>query len=207
EPNTWNMCPDSLETALKSLPKKPKAIIPVHLYGMPADMTRINQIAATYEIPVLEDAAEALGSTLNGQQCGSFGKFGVLSFNGKKIITTSGGGALPSDEIDALHHVRFLATQARDKAPHYQHSHVGYNYRMSNILAGIGRAQLQILPKRIESRRQNFEYYQKTLGNHPGISFMAEPNGYFSNRWLTTILIDPRSEEHTSELQSRENLV
>ncbi|HAC15191.1 MAG TPA: pyridoxal phosphate-dependent aminotransferase [Bacteroidetes bacterium] len=206
ESKTWNMCPDSLELAIKTLPKKPKAIIPVHLYGMPADMTRINKIAAHYEIPVLEDAAEALGSTHNGFRCGSLGKFGVLSFNGNKIITTSGGGALLSDDLDALQHVRFLATQARDKAPHYQHSHVGYNYRMSNVLAGLGRAQLEILPERIKSRRQNYEYYLETLGTQSGISFMTEPDGYFSNRWLTTILIDPEKTGGITTNHIRETL-
>ena len=211
EPKTWNMCPDSLELALKTLPKKPKAIIPVHLYGMPADMTRINKIAAEYDIPVVEDAAEALGSTNQGRRCGSLSKFGVLSFNGNKIITTSGGGALLSDNLDALQHVRFMATQARDKAPHYQHSHVGYNYRMSNILAGIGRAQLQILPDRITARRQNYDCYLDTLGAHPGIRFMPEPDGLFSNRWLTTMLIDPEktggiTTDHIRETLEADNI-
>lgn len=191
EPETWNMCPKSLELALKSLPKKPKAIIPVHLYGMPARMDDIRMIASAYDVPILEDAAEALGSTIDGQRCGSFGHMGVLSFNGNKIITTSGGGALVSDDLEALAHVRFLSTQARDKAPHYQHSHIGYNYRMSNVLAGIGRAQLEVLPERISARRAHFEGYKQAFSDIQGISMPAEPDGYFSNRWLSTIVVDP----------------
>jgi dTDP-4-amino-4,6-dideoxygalactose transaminase len=191
EPDTWNMCPKSLEIALKSLPKKPKAIMPVHLYGMPAKMDHINLIADAYGVPVLEDAAEALGSTINGQRCGSFGHMGVLSFNGNKIITTSGGGALVSDDLEALAHIRFLSTQARDKAPHYQHSHIGYNYRMSNVLAGIGRAQLEVLPDRISARRAHFDAYKQAFASIQGISMPPEPNGYFSNRWLSTIEVDP----------------
>lgn len=191
EAGSWNMCPESLELALKSLDRKPKAIIPVHLYGMPAQMERILEVAAQYDVPVLEDAAESLGSTVKGRACGSFGELGVLSFNGNKIITTSGGGALVSDNLKALEQVRFLATQARDKAPHYQHSQVGYNYRMSNVLAGIGRAQLQVLPDRIEARRANFEYYRQHLGSCTGLSFQPEPVGCFSNRWLTAITVDP----------------
>lgn len=193
EAGSWNMCPESLELALESLDRKPKAIIPVHLYGMPAQMERILEIAARYDVPVLEDAAESLGSTVNGRACGSFGEFGVLSFNGNKIITTSGGGALVSDNLKALEQVRFLATQARDKAPHYQHSHVGYNYRMSNVLAGIGRAQLQVLPDRIQARRANFEYYRQHLGPCDGLSFQPEPDNCYSNRWLTAITVDPEA--------------
>lgn len=192
EPDTWNMCPVHLEEAIRGCATPPKAIIPVHLYGMPANMEAIGAVAAKYDIPVLEDAAEALGSTLNGVRCGSFGAFGVLSFNGNKIITTSGGGALLSNDLDALQQVRFLATQARDQAPHYQHSVVGYNYRMSNILAGIGRAQLAILPERIKARRDNFTFYRESLGGLSGVDFPLEKPGYFSNRWLTTILIDPK---------------
>jgi dTDP-4-amino-4,6-dideoxygalactose transaminase len=191
ESDTWNMCPVHLEAAIKGCKTPPKAIIPVHLYGMPANMDAIGAVATKYDIPVLEDAAEALGSSLNGVQCGSFGAFGVLSFNGNKIITTSGGGALLSNDLDALNHVRFLATQARDKAPHYQHSHVGYNYRMSNILAGIGRAQLDVLLERIEARRNNFNFYHEALAEVLGVNFTLEKPGYFSNRWLTTIVVDP----------------
>ena len=173
----------------------PKAIIPVHLYGMPANMNEIILIAKEYNVPVIEDAAEALGSNINGEPCGSFGNFGVLSFNGNKIITTSGGGALVSDNQEMIEKARFLATQARDAAPHYQHSHVGYNYRMSNVLAGIGRGQLEVLSNRVASRRKNFERYKKYFSEHNSagfnIQFQEEPEGYFSNRWLTCIVVDP----------------
>ena len=158
---------------------------------MPAKMDEINAIATKYDIPVIEDAAEALGSHINGKQCGSFGKFGILSFNGNKIITTSGGGALLSDDEALIQKARFLATQARDPAPHYQHSEIGYNYRMSNVLAAIGRGQMQVLPERVKQRRANHDFYLDLLKNVPGISFVPEPDGYFSNRWLTTILVDP----------------
>lgn len=194
ETDTWNMSPQHLENAIKdrlSKGKNPKAIIPVHLYGMPSKMEEILKIATEYEIPVLEDAAEALGSMINGQNCGSFGAFACLSFNGNKIITTSGGGALVAKNKDMVNKARFLATQARDAAPHYQHSHIGYNYRMSNICAGIGRGQMEVLPLRVKQRRANFDHYFSTLKDVPGISFVFEPLGYFSNRWLTTILVDP----------------
>jgi dTDP-4-amino-4,6-dideoxygalactose transaminase len=194
EADTWNMSPVWLEKAIQerlALGKKPKAIIPVHLYGLPAKMDEIMAIANRYEIPVLEDAAEALGSTYNGKACGTFGEIGILSFNGNKIITTSGGGALISDKEKYVTKARFLATQARDDAPHYQHSHIGYNYRMSNVSAGIGRGQMQVLNDRIAQRRANFNFYVKALGHLPGISFVHEAKGSFSNRWLTTILVDP----------------
>jgi dTDP-4-amino-4,6-dideoxygalactose transaminase len=195
ERETWNMCPDTLELAIKdrlSRGKKPKAIIPVHLYGMPANMDRILQIANKYDIPVIEDAAEALGSRYNGKATGSFGKLSILSFNGNKIITTSGGGALLSDDKAMIEKARFLATQARDSAPHYQHSQIGYNYRMSNIVAGIGRGQMEVIDERVRQRRANFMFYKENLASHPGIIFPEEPApGYFSNRWLTTILVDP----------------
>ena len=195
EPYTWHMCPDALEAALKKLTakgQKPKAILPVHLYGMPAMMPEIMAIAEKYGIPIVEDAAEALGSEINGQKCGTFGKLGILSFNGNKIITTSGGGALLSDDEALVQKARFLATQARDTAPHYEHSHIGYNYRMSNILAGIGRGQMQALPERIKQRRANHDFYMEILAEVPGISFLPEPEGFFSNRWLTTIKLDPK---------------
>ncbi|WP_295676750.1 aminotransferase class I/II-fold pyridoxal phosphate-dependent enzyme [uncultured Mucilaginibacter sp.] len=201
EPETWNMCPELLEQAIKdriAKGKKPKAIMPVHLYGMPAKMEQITTIAARYEIPVLEDAAEALGSTINGKKAGTFGAMGVLSFNGNKIITTSGGGALISDEEHFIKQARFLATQARDLAPHYQHSQIGYNYRLSNVSAGIGRGQMQVLPDRIMKRRSIFNFYLKTLSNLPGIGFLPEPFGYSSNRWLTTITIDPNKAKGTT---------
>jgi len=198
ENDTWNMDPELLKIALddaKQNGKLPKAIIPVHLYGMPAKMKEIITIANEYNIPVIEDAAEALGASINEKPCGSFGDLGVLSFNGNKIITTSGGGALLSNNGEIIEKARFLATQARDSAPHYQHSHIGYNYRMSNVLAGIGRGQLEVLNDRVKSRRNNFYRYKQYFlkQNNAGfdIKFQEEPQGYFSNRWLTCILVDP----------------
>ncbi len=194
EEKTWNMSPELLEKAIKDRQnkgKKVKAIIVVHLYGMPAQMDEIMKIADKYEIPVIEDAAEALGSKFKDKPVGTFGKFGILSFNGNKIITTSGGGALVSDDVEMIKKARFLATQARDDAPHYQHSQIGYNYRMSNIVAGIGRGQMEVIDKRIETRRQINQYYRKLFGNKAGITFLSEPNeNYFSNFWLTTIIIE-----------------
>jgi dTDP-4-amino-4,6-dideoxygalactose transaminase len=194
EPHTWNLCPDALEAALKKLTAKghkPKAIIPVHIYGMPAQMPLIMSIAAEYGIPVIEDAAEALGSHIDGKMCGNFGQLGIFSFNGNKIITTSGGGALMGNDETMIQNGRFLATQARDEAPYYQHSHIGYNYRMSNILAGIGRGQMQVLRHRVSQRRAIHRWYREQLGGIPGIFFQQEPEGWFSNRWLTTILVNP----------------
>lgn len=194
ETDTWNMSPAHLEAAIidrLSNGKKPKAIIPVHLYGMPAKMHEITTIAEKYGIPILEDAAEALGSHLDGKMCGTFGEMACLSFNGNKIITTSGGGALVAKDQKLAAKARFLATQARDNAPHYQHSEIGYNYRMSNICAGIGRGQMEALPQRIQQRRAIYDQYIGRLSDIPGISFVHEPEGYFSNRWLTAILVDP----------------
>jgi dTDP-4-amino-4,6-dideoxygalactose transaminase len=194
EPETWNMSPELLEEAIKNRianGKKPKAIIPVHLYGMPAHIEQIMGIAAKYDIPVIEDAAEALGSSINGKAAGTFGVLGVLSFNGNKIITTSGGGALISDQEKFISQARFLSTQARDAAPHYQHSQIGYNYRMSNVCAGIGRGQMKVLKDRVSQRRHVYDTYLRDLGDIEGIEFLPEPAGYFSNRWLTTILVDP----------------
>jgi dTDP-4-amino-4,6-dideoxygalactose transaminase len=195
EPDSWNMNPELLETAIKdriNKGKKPKAIIAVHLYGMPARMDKIMAIANHYEIPVIEDAAEALGSKYQGKACGTFGEIGILSFNGNKIITTSGGGALISDNPEYCRMATFLATQARDAAPHYQHSHIGYNYRMSNISAGIGRGQMEVLQQRIEKRRENFLFYKESLKDIKGISFLEEPSAdFYSNHWLTTLLVDP----------------
>ena len=194
ERDTWNMDPAFLEEAIKdrmAKGKKPKAIIPVHLYGMPAKMTEIMTLAGKYEIPVVEDAAEALGSSINEKKCGTFGEMAVLSFNGNKIITTSGGGAFVSKNENLVKQATFLATQARDPAPHYQHSHIGYNYRMSNICAGIGRGQMEVLDERVEQRRANFSFYKEAFKVIPGIIFVNEPEGYYSNRWLTTILINP----------------
>lgn len=231
EPGTWNMDPELLEEAIQDRVtegqsdkgtkegKKPKAIVVVHLYGMPAKMERILEIGRKYEIPVIEDAAEALGSSINGKKCGTFGKLSVLSFNGNKIITTSGGGALLGDDEEIVKKARFLATQARDEAPHYQHSELGYNYRMSNIVAGIGRGQMKVLEERVEARRANHGYYFEHLNgtwvgsetqnsefriqnyfaqdsrlktqDSAGIYFLKEPDTYKSNRWLTTVLINP----------------
>ncbi len=200
ESETWNLDPVLLKTALKEAKqndKLPKAIIPVHLYGMPAKMVEILSIAKEYGVPVIEDAAEALGSSIENKPCGSFGELGVLSFNGNKIITTSGGGALISENAELIEKARFLATQARDTAPHYQHSQIGYNYRMSNVLAGIGRGQLEVLNERVAARRNNFESYKKYFSKHNNagfnIQFQEEPQGYYSNRWLTCIVVDPIS--------------
>ena len=195
EPETWNMDPILLEKAIRERTeagKKPKAIIVVHLYGMPAKTSEIISIASRYGIPLIEDAAEAIGSEYDGKKCGSFGDIGILSFNGNKIITTSGGGALVSNNKEYVDNARFLSTQAADKAVHYQHSRIGYNYRMSNILAGIGRGQLEVLDDRVECRRQIFSKYFKSLSEIKGISFHTEPDKrYVSNRWLTTIFVDP----------------
>lgn len=194
EPDTWNMSPELLEKAIIdriSKSKKPKAIILVHLYGMPAKLDEILEIANKYNIPLIEDAAEALGSKYKNKFLGTFGTFGILSFNGNKIITTSGGGALISDDEEQIKKARFLATQARDDAPHYQHSNIGYNYRMSNILAGIGRGQMSVLNTRIEQRRINHDFYKEIFKTKQGISLLEEPSeDFFSNFWLTTILID-----------------
>lgn len=191
---TWNMCPQQLKIAIEdriAKGKKPKAIIVVHLYGMPAQMLQIMAIANQYSIPVIEDAAEALGSTINAKACGTFGDIGILSFNGNKIITTSGGGALISNNVEYVDKARFLATQARDAAPHYQHSQIGYNYRMSNICAGIGRGQMEVLPQRVAQRRVNYTFYFNHISSKPGFTFLPEPDGYDSNRWLSTVLIQP----------------
>lgn len=191
ERETWNMSPELLEVAItKSLQKgkKPKAIVAVHLYGMPYKIKEIHTIAEKYEIPILEDSAEALGSTYYGRRCGTFGDISVLSFNGNKIITTSGGGALVAHRKDYREKAVFLATQARDQAEHYQHSEIGYNYRMSNILAGIGRGQMLVLDERVHARRKNYDYYVENLQNLDGIVFLDEPEGLFSNRWLSCIL-------------------
>lgn len=193
EPDTWNMCPEALTQALEEYyGKNVKAILPVHLYGMPAKMDEIQAIANRYMVPVIEDAAEALGSSLNGYPCGTFGLMAALSFNGNKIITTSGGGALVSYSKEYIDQARFLATQARDEAPHYQHSQIGYNYRMSNIVAGIGLGQMEVLNERVNQRRSNNQRYREFFKDISGITFQTEPNtDYFSNFWLTAILIDP----------------
>ena len=196
EKDTWNMCPIALEAAIQDRianGKKPKAIIGVHLYGMPFQIEAIQAVASKYEIPILEDSAEALGSTYKGQKCGTFGDFGVLSFNGNKIITTSGGGALVTRTKALKDKAVFFATQSRDQAPHYQHSEIGYNYRLSNICAGIGRGQMEVLDAHIALRREMHDFYVAYFKDIEGVSVFSEPNtDFFSNHWLTAILIDPK---------------
>ncbi|MBS1781534.1 MAG: aminotransferase class I/II-fold pyridoxal phosphate-dependent enzyme [Bacteroidetes bacterium] len=203
EKDTWNMCPIALEEAIQdriAKGKTPKAIIVVHLYGMPAKLQEIIAIARKYNIPLIEDAAEALGSTYHGKACGTFGRFGVLSFNGNKIITTSGGGALVCHTQEDKDKAVFLSTQARDNAPHYQHSHIGYNYRMSNITAGIGRGQMEVLADRVEARRKMHKFYLDLFRSTAGVEILHEPDAdYFSNHWLTAITIDPTICSHSRE--------
>lgn len=194
EYDTWNLDPLVLEEAIQDLKEKgikPKAIIGVDLYGMPAKWVEIQNIAMKYDIPLIEDSAEAAGSTYMGKYCGTFGRMAVLSFNGNKIITTSGGGALISNDWHIVEYARFLSTQAKDNAVHYQHSHIGYNYRMSNICAGIGCGQMEVLDSRVRRRREIFDFYFDALKDAEGISFLVEPYGHYSNRWLTVILVDP----------------
>jgi pyridoxal phosphate-dependent aminotransferase EpsN len=193
EPETWNMSPKALEEAIQDAfldGKLPKAVIVVNLYGQSAKMDELLSICNQYNITMIEDAAESLGSSYKEKESGTFGRFGVFSFNGNKIITTSGGGMLVSNDVKAIQRARFLATQARDPAPHYQHSVLGFNYRMSNILAGIGRAQLQVLKDRVETRRGIFERYHQELAHIPGINFMPELENTRTNRWLTTLTIN-----------------
>ena len=193
ELDTWNMCPIALEEAIQdriAKGKKPKAIIPVHLYGMPAKMDEIIAIANRYEIPVLEDSAEALGSAYKGQKCGTFGSLAALSFNGNKIITTSGGGALVTKSEVLKEKAIFFATQARDAAPHYQHSEIGYNYRLSNIAAGIGRGQMEVLEQHVALRRKWNQRYQDFFATIPNVTVLKEPsNDFYSNHWLTAIVL------------------
>ena len=193
EKETWNLCPIALEQAILdriSKGKKPKAIIGVHLYGMPFNVEAIVAISTKYEIPLIEDSAEALGSTYKGQKCGTFGTFGVLSFNGNKIITTSGGGALVCATQDYKDRAVFFATQSRDQAPHYQHSEIGYNYRMSNICAGIGRGQMEVIDLRVAQRRAMHSFYQELFKTNTAVSVLKEPsNDYFSNHWLSAIVL------------------
>ncbi len=193
---SWNMNPDLLQAALQErarLDKLPKAVMLVHLYGQCADIDPIVKICQHFNVPLIEDAAEALGASYKGRCPGTFGTIGIYSFNGNKIITTSGGGMLVSDDEELVKKARFLATQARDPAPHYQHSEIGYNYRLSNVLAGIGRGQLRVLSERVEARRCNFEIYEKALGNLPGIEFMPEAEFGRATRWLTCLTIDPEA--------------
>ena len=195
ELETWNLCPIALEEAIVDSIKKgnkPKAIIAVHLYGVPYQIEAVRAVADNYGIPILEDSAEALGSSYKGQQCGTFGDIGVLSFNGNKIITTSGGGAIVTQTKALKDKAVFYATQSRDAAPHYQHSEIGYNYRISNICAGIGRGQMEMIDERVAQRRANNQRYREFFKDVDGITFQTEPNAdYFSNYWLTAILIDP----------------
>nr|WP_299381598.1 aminotransferase class I/II-fold pyridoxal phosphate-dependent enzyme [Allomuricauda sp.] len=201
ERDTWNLSPELLEQAIKEriqAGKKPKAIMAVHLYGMPYKIDEVMAISEIYGIPVIEDSAEALGSMYKGRACGSFGDLAILSFNGNKIITTSGGGALLCKDEETKQKAVFLATQARDNAPHYQHSHIGYNYRMSNVLAGIGRGQMEVLSERVAARRDNYLFYRESLHGIQEIEFLEEPIGYHSNRWLSCIL--------TPSFEVRENI-
>ena len=194
ERDTWNICPNALETAIKeriSKGRKPKAIIAVHLYGMPFKVDEIRTIANKYEIPIIEDSAEALGSAFKGQKCGTFGDISILSFNGNKIITTSGGGALVCQSKEHKDKTVFFATQSRDNAPHYQHSEIGYNYRMSNICAGIGRGQMEVIDLRVSQRRAMNAFYQELFKDNKEVEVFKEPTSdYFSNHWLSAILLD-----------------
>lgn len=194
EESTWNMSPQALEAAFRDArlnDSLPKAVIIVNLYGQSARMDELMKICNTYGVPVVEDAAESLGSLYKGKKSGTFGKFGIYSFNGNKIITTSGGGMLVSEDEELIARSRFLATQARDDAKHYQHSVVGYNYRMSNIVAGIGRGQLEVLDDRISQKRTIFNRYTEAFSNIDGIEMMPELEGTFSNRWLSTMTLNP----------------
>lgn len=196
EKDTWNMCPIALKEAVNdriAKGKKPKAIVAVNLYGMPAKMDEILAVAAEFDIPLIEDAAESLGSTYKGRSCGTFGRFGILSFNGNKIITTSGGGALVCHSEEDKKRAVFLSTQARDEAPHYQHSEIGYNYRMSNICAGIGRGQMEVLKSRVEGRRKMHDFYTDITKNMEGVKMFSEPNeDFYSNHWLSVITVDEK---------------
>ncbi len=198
EADTWNLDPDRVEEAIQYCReqggKTPKALITVDLYGMPAKHDQLQEVANRYGIPIIEDAAEAAGSTYRDRQCGRFGDMAVLSFNGNKIITTSGGGALITNNKTYADHARFLATQAKDPSPHYQHSHIGYNYRMSNVAAAIGQGQLEVLDNRVQRRRAIFQWYRQELAPTGKLTFLDEPEGHFANRWLTTVLLNDQTE-------------
>ena len=200
EPDTWNLCPKALEIAIKEeikKGKKPKAIVAVHLYGVPYKVDEIRAIANHYKIPILEDSAEALGSSYKGKKCGTFGDIGVLSFNGNKVITTSGGGALVANKKEIKDKAIFLATQARENTPHYQHKEIGYNYRLSNICAGIGRGQMEVLNPHMQLRRDMHEFYVDIFKNIDEVTVFSVPNNdYYSNYWLTTILITPNKQKN-----------
>lgn len=203
DPVNWNMSPFFLEEAIKdriSKNKKPKAVIVVHLYGMPALMDEITAICSKYEIPLIEDSAEALGSTYKNKKCGTFGDFAILSFNGNKIITTSGGGALVGPTKETKEKTIFLSTQARDNAPHYQHSEIGYNYRLSNICAGIGRGQMEVLSDRIQQRRAVNDFYKDVFSNIDAVNLFSEASSdFFSNHWLSSITIDKKVSSRTNQ--------
>lgn len=203
DPVNWNMSPFFLEEAIKdriSKNKKPKAVIVVHLYGMPALMDEITAICSKYEIPLIEDSAEALGSIYKNKKCGTFGDFAILSFNGNKIITTSGGGALVGPTKETKEKTIFLSTQARDNAPHYQHSEIGYNYRLSNICAGIGRGQMEVLPDRIQQRRAINDFYKDVFSNIDAVNLFSEASSdFFSNHWLSSITIDKKVTTRTNQ--------
>lgn len=213
EPDTWNMSPNALRRAFERANREnrlPKAVIVVNLYGQSADMEPILEICTEYEVPVVEDAAESLGARYKGRMSGSFGKFAAFSFNGNKIITTSGGGMLVSDDCAAIEKARFWATQARDAARHYQHSEIGYNYRLSNVLAAVGRGQLRVLEERILARRTVFSRYQRELATVKGFTWMSEPAHFHSTRWLSAMLVDERecgiSPVQLIEALDRENI-
>lgn len=205
EPTTWNICPQALEDAIKDRiqkGKKPKAIIAVHLYGMPYQVDEVHEVAKRYGIPVIEDAAESLGSTYKSQNCGTFGEFAALSFNGNKIITTSGGGALVCKNQDVKNKTVFYATQARNDAPHYEHTHIGFNYRMSNIVAGIGRGQMQILDKHVALRREMHAFYQDIFKDNPYVDVFTEQNeNVFSNHWLSAITVHQKAKFSREDLR------
>ncbi|MDO6596786.1 aminotransferase class V-fold PLP-dependent enzyme [Oceanihabitans sp. 2_MG-2023] len=202
EEQTWNMCPVLLEKTIKdriNKGKKPKAIIAINLYGMPYNVKQIHAISNQYNIPVVEDSAEAFGSQVNGQKCGTFGDFSILSFNGNKIITTSGGGALISKSETLKKKALFLATQAKEEGLEYEHKTIGYNYRMTNIIAGVGRGQIKVLDKYVALRQRNYNHYCKQLQNIDAITFLQEPEGFSSNRWLSCMLLDTK--------QTRDDLI
>lgn len=210
EKETWNLCPIQLEIAIKdsiAKGKKPKAIIAVHLYGMPYKVDEIHTIASTYNIPIIEDSAEAFGSSYKNKKCGTFGDISILSFNGNKIITTSGGGALVTSKKKIKDKAVFLATQARDESVAYLHSQIGYNYRMSNVIAGIGRGQMTVLDKHVKLRRKNYRFYEETLGNLDSVELLNEPQDYFSNRWLSCMLLDSNKTREALRLEfDKENI-
>ena len=203
EPKTWNMCPRALEKALKQFKKNnlmPKAVIVANLYGQSSDMDAILKVCDDFKVPIVEDAAESMGAMYKGKHTGTFGKFGIFSFNGNKIITTSGGGALISEDESLIKKARFLSTQAKDAAPHYEHTEIGYNYRMSNILAGVGRGQLKVLVSRVKSRRKVFEFYKDNLSKIEAIEWMPEAANSYSNRWLSVFVLNP----HKSKVKAKE---